>query len=85
MFKGSFTAIITPFIDENNLDEKALKKLIKYQLENGTNGLVPCGTTGESPTLSSDEYKKVIEITVSEVNKKIPLLPCTELILRKRL
>ena len=61
MFKGSNVALITPF-KNNELDEETYIKLINFHLENGTNGLVPAGTTGESPTLSHSEYEKVIEL-----------------------
>ena len=76
MLKGSIVALITPFLDEN-LDEKNYVKLINYHLENGTNGIVPGGTTGESPTLSHNEHKKIIEIAVSECNGKIPVIAGT--------
>ena len=76
MLKGSIVALITPFQDEN-LDEKNYVKLINYHLENGTNGVVPGGTTGESPTLSHNEHKKIIEIAVSECNGKIPVIAGT--------
>ena len=76
MLKGSIVALITPFQDEN-LDEKNYVKLINYHLENGTNGIVPGGTTGESPTLSHNEHKKIIEIAVSECNGKIPVIAGT--------
>ena len=76
MLKGSIVALITPFLDEN-LDEKNYAKLINYHLENCTNGIVPGGTTGESPTLSHNEHKKIIEIAVSECNGKIPVVAGT--------
>jgi 4-hydroxy-tetrahydrodipicolinate synthase len=63
MFKGSIVALITPF-KEGNLDESNYIELINYHLENGTHGLVPGGTTGESPTLSHDEHKKIIILSV---------------------
>ena len=69
MFKGSNVALITPFKDEK-LDEEAYIKLIHFQISNGTNGLVPAGTTGESPTLSHDEHQKVIELCIKESNGK---------------
>ena len=65
MFKGSNVALITPFKD-NKLDEEAYIRLINLHLENDTNGLVPAGTTGESPTLSHAEHEKVIELCVKE-------------------
>ena len=70
MFKGSNVALVTPF-KNNKLDEEAYIKLIDLHLSNGTNGLVPAGTTGESPTLSHDEHEKVIEICIKETNGKI--------------
>ena len=76
MLKGSIVALITPFKD-NNLDENTYIKLIDYHLKNGTNGIVPGGTTGESPTLSHSEHKKIIEIAVKECNGKIPVIAGT--------
>ncbi len=76
MFKGSNVAIVTPF-KNNKLDEEAYLKLINFHLENGTNGLVPAGTTGESPTLSHDEHEKVIEICIKETKGKIPVIAGT--------
>ncbi len=76
MFKGSNVALITPFKD-NNLDEECYIKLINFHLENGTNGLVPAGTTGESPTLSHREHEKVIELCIKEANGKIPVIAGT--------
>ncbi|MDC0525174.1 4-hydroxy-tetrahydrodipicolinate synthase [Pelagibacteraceae bacterium] len=76
MLKGSIVALITPFID-NSLDEENYIKLIDYHLKNGTNGIVPGGTTGESPTLSHNEHKKIIEISVRECNSKIPVIAGT--------
>ena len=72
MFKGSNVALITPFKD-NKLDIDAYIKLIHFHLDNGTNGLVPAGTTGESPTLSHYEHEKVIEICIREAKGKIPI------------
>ena len=76
MLKGSIVALITPF-DNGNLCEKDYVKLIDYHLENGTNGIVPGGTTGESPTLSHNEHKKIIEIAVRECKGKIPVIAGT--------
>ena len=76
MFKGSNVAIVTPF-KNNKLDEEAYLKLINFHLENGTNGLVPAGTTGESPTLNHDEHEKVIEICIREAKGKIPVIAGT--------
>ncbi len=76
MFKGSNVALITPFKD-NNLDEENYIKLINFHLENNTNGLVPAGTTGESPTLSHKEHERVIELCINEVKGKIPVIAGT--------
>ena len=76
MFKGSNVALITPF-KNNKLDEEAYIKLIHFHLENGTNGLVPAGTTGESPTLSHDEHQRVIDLCIKESNGKIPVIAGT--------
>ena len=76
MFKGSIVALITPF-KEDRLDESNYIKLINYHLENGTHGLVPGGTTGESPTLSHEEHKKIINISVKECKNKIPVIAGT--------
>jgi len=76
MFKGSIVALITPF-KEGNLDESNYIELINYHLENGTHGLVPGGTTGESPTLSHDEHKKIIILSVKECKNKIPVIAGT--------
>jgi len=69
-FKGVFTAIITPFKRDEGVDYDALGKLIEFQIKNGVAGIVPCGTTGESPTLNHDEHKKVIEFVTKKVNKR---------------
>tara|TARA_B100000029_G_scaffold451_1_gene603 strand:- start:2655 stop:3536 length:882 start_codon:yes stop_codon:yes gene_type:complete len=76
MFKGSNVALITPF-KNNKIDEEKYINLINFHLENGTNGLVPCGTTGESPTLSHDEHQMLIEICIKESNGKIPIIAGT--------
>ena len=76
MLKGSIVALITPF-DGDNLCEESYIKLINYHLENGTNGVVPGGTTGESPTLSHNEHKRIIEIAVQECKGKIPVVAGT--------
>ena len=76
MFKGSNVALVTPFKD-NKLDEETYIKLINFHLENGTNGLVPAGTTGESPTLSHAEHEKVIELCINETKGKIPVIAGT--------
>ena len=76
MFKGSNVALVTPF-KNNKLDEDNYIKLINFHLENGTNGLVPAGTTGESPTLSHKEHEKVIELCIKEAKGKIPVIAGT--------
>ena len=76
MLKGSIVALITPF-DGDSLSEDAYVKLINYHLESGTNGVLPGGTTGESPTLSHNEHKKIIEIAVKECDGKIPVIAGT--------
>ena len=76
MFKGSNVALITPF-KNSKVDEEKYIKLINFHIENGTNGLVPCGTTGESPTLSHDEHEKLIEICIKESNGKLPVIAGT--------
>ena len=76
MLKGSIVALITPFKDDS-LDEENYIKLIDYHLKNGTNGIVPGGTTGESPTISHNEHKKIIEISVKECKSKIPVIAGT--------
>ena len=76
MFKGSIVALITPFKD-NILNENVYRKLIHYHIKNGTNGIVPGGTTGESPTLSHVEHKKIIEISIKECAGKIPVIAGT--------
>lgn len=76
MIHGSIVAIVTPFRN-GKIDEDALKNLIEFQIENGTHGIVPCGTTGESPTLSHEEHEYVIELTVQTVNKRVPVIAGT--------
>ena len=77
MFKGSYVALITPFNDKGEINEKGLEELIKFQIANGTNGIVPCGTTGESATLSHDERKKVVELAIKYTEAKIPVIAGT--------
>lgn len=74
--RGVFTALVTPFRN-GELDEKALKKLIEFQLAGGVDGIVPCGTTGEAPTLSYEEHERVIELTVKYVKGKVPVIAGT--------
>jgi len=76
MFKGSMVALVTPFKD-GKVDESKLKELVKFHIDNGTDALVPCGTTGESATLSSQEHKQVIEVVISAAGGKIPVIAGT--------
>ena len=76
MFKGSIVAIVTPF-KEGKVDEEAYRRLIEFQIENGTSAVVPCGTTGESATLSVEEHNRVIDIAVEAVNKRVPVIAGT--------
>jgi len=81
MFKGSIVAIVTPFFASNEnksaIDEKKLRELIDFQISNGTSGIVPCGTTGESATLDFDEHEAVIQITIDQVKKRVPVIAGT--------
>jgi 4-hydroxy-tetrahydrodipicolinate synthase len=72
-FRGSFTALVTPF-SNGSLDEKAFRELVDWQIAEGTNGLVPVGTTGESPTLSHDEHKRVVEWCVDQARGRVPVV-----------
>ncbi len=76
MLKGSFTALVTPFAN-GTIDEARLRDLIHFQIENGISGLVPCGTTGESATLTHEEHKQVVQITIDAANKKVPVVAGT--------
>jgi 4-hydroxy-tetrahydrodipicolinate synthase len=76
MFKGSIVAIVTPFKD-GKVDEDAYRELIEFQIENGTNAIVPCGTTGESATLNMEEHGRVVDIAISAVNKRVPVIAGT--------
>jgi 4-hydroxy-tetrahydrodipicolinate synthase len=73
MLKGAFTAIVTPF-KNGQFDEAAYRELIEFQIQGGIHGIVPCGTTGESPTLSHDEHKKVVETCIDQVKKRVPII-----------
>jgi 4-hydroxy-tetrahydrodipicolinate synthase len=73
MFKGSMVAIVTPF-KNGKVDEKALGELIEFHIKSGTDVIVPCGTTGESATLSHEEHHRVVELTVKTVNKRVPVV-----------
>ncbi len=72
-FQGSITALITPFRD-GEVDQPAYQKLIEWQIDQGTHGLVPCGTTGESPTLSHDEHKRVVELCIEAAAGRVPVI-----------
>ncbi len=73
-FTGVGTALITPFTRAGAVDEAAVKRLARRQMDAGVHFLVPCGTTGESPTLSTDEKRRVVELVVAEVNGRVPVL-----------
>jgi 4-hydroxy-tetrahydrodipicolinate synthase len=74
MFTGCGTALVTPFRRDYSLDEEAMRRLVRRQIEGGVNFLVPCGTTGESPTLTSAEQKRVVEITLEEARGRVPVV-----------
>ncbi len=76
MFKGSIVAIVTPF-KNGKVDEQKLSDLIEFQIKNSTSGIVPCGTTGESATLSFEEHDRVIEVTIEQVKKRVPVIAGT--------
>ena len=76
MFTGSLVAIVTPF-RKGKIDEQTFGSLIEWQIANGTNGIVPCGTTGESATLSHEEHHRVVELTVEIVNRRVPVIAGT--------
>jgi 4-hydroxy-tetrahydrodipicolinate synthase len=76
MFRGAMVAIVTPFKNDH-IDEIALRELIEFQIANGTDAIVPCGTTGESATLSHEEHDRVIEITIDAVKKRVPVIAGT--------
>lgn len=83
MFKGSYVAIVTPFSGkgsivnmsrEGKVDEKKLKELIEFHIENGTDGIVPAGCTGEAATLTHEEQKHIMKVTCEVVNKRVPVI-----------
>lgn len=76
MFKGSITAMITPFAN-GAVDEDAFRKFVDFQIDNGTHGLVPCGTTGESPTLSHEEHRRVVELCIEQAAGRVPIIAGT--------
>ncbi len=74
MFRGSFTALVTPFTADGRFDEKAFRDLVEWQIAEGSNGLVPVGTTGESPTLSHDEHREVVRVCVEVAAGRVPVI-----------
>ena len=77
MFKGVYTALITPFKEDGSVDEDALEKIVNFQIKNGITGLVPCGTTGESPTLNHEEHERVVELVVEFSDGRVPVIAGT--------
>lgn len=77
MFKGSFVALVTPFKEDGKVDEKKFSELIEFHIKNGTDGLVPCGCTGEAATLHYEEQKNLMRLAVEVVNKRIPVIAGT--------
>lgn len=73
-FEGSYVALITPFTENGKIDEGKIRELVNWHVENGTSGIVPCGTTGETPTLSFSEYEKIIKTVVQEGKNKIQII-----------
>ncbi|WP_461394690.1 dihydrodipicolinate synthase family protein, partial [Deferrisoma sp.] len=76
MFRGTITALVTPFRN-GQVDEEAYRRLIDWQIEQGVDGIVPCGTTGESATLSHEEHNRVIDIAVDEARGRVPVIAGT--------
>ena len=72
--EGVYTALVTPMTGDGKLDEKALRRLVDFQVQGGVQGLVPVGTTGESPTLSGEECKRVIQIVVEQARGRVPVI-----------
>src|SRR3989338_2245942 len=77
MLKGAITAVVTPFTEKGSIDEVSLRNLVEFQIKNNIDGIVPCGTTGESPTLNHEEHAKVIEIAIDAANGKVPIIAGT--------
>ncbi|MCP4185893.1 MAG: 4-hydroxy-tetrahydrodipicolinate synthase [Hyphomicrobiales bacterium] len=74
MFKGSYPALVTPFTDNGQIDEKAFRDFIDWQIDEGSDGLVPVGTTGESPTLTHDEHKNIVKICIKQARGRVPVI-----------
>jgi len=74
MLRGSLTALVTPFSSDRRFDEKAFRAFVEWQLAEGTKGLVPVGTTGESPTLTHDEHRRVVKTCVEVSNGRVPVV-----------
>ena len=74
MFKGTITAIVTPFAEDGEFDEESMRRLVDFQVENKIEGIVPCGTTGESPTLEHEEHKKVVQTVIDAANGKTKVI-----------
>lgn len=77
MFKGVYTALITPFTAQGTVDEKAFQEFVEWQIEQGVHGLVPCGTTGESPTLTHEEHNRVIDLCIEVARGRVPVMAGT--------
>src|SRR6201995_5535772 len=77
MFKGSLVALITPMREDGSVDEKAYAEFVDWQIREGTDGIVPVGTTGESPTLNHDEHRRVVELAIEVAAKRVPVIAGT--------
>ena len=84
-FEGTYVAMVTPFTEDKKIDEEGFRSNINFLIDQGVNGLVAAGTTGESATLTHDEHQKVIDMMVDEVNGRVKLLPVLEAILLPKL
>ena len=74
LFKGSLTALITPMVEDGSVDEKAFQKFVQWQIDQGTDGLIPVGTTGESPTLTHSEHKRVVDLCIDVAGTQVPVI-----------